>query len=404
MPLSERVDCAIVGGSFAGLSLACRLAQDGLTVRVIERRVGRPPAKARLTVQPNGLAALARIGLLAPICDLGTRIAELRFIERRSGRDLASYRYGELPGPHAFAVSMSPPVLQQCLLERLAELGAEPVVRGAEFVDVLRDRAVHGLTYRDSSGTSVDVEARCVVGADGARSSVRAALAIPVRIGRGVDSYVLGMGAIPSEMRVGNLYVYCDRGWHDGLVATTDGVHFWDHVAADNEDAVAANDLRRWRATYTARVPRGEEVLAPIHSWDDVLVARVRRVRAGSRAVDGAALIGDAAGTVHPAVAQGANLAMEDGVLLGEVLLTHPGRGPIPAALLDEYALPRSRKHLAYQSWSYFSAGCLDSPNRFWHFLGVAGLSLSAVRPVRWRQLRVSSGLAFGDAPWAESA
>jgi 2-polyprenyl-6-methoxyphenol hydroxylase-like FAD-dependent oxidoreductase len=398
--VAERVDCAIVGGSFAGLTLACRLAQDGRSVRVIERRVVRPPAKARLSMQPDGLAALAHIGVLDAICDLGTRIGELRFIER-GGRHLATYRYSELPGPYAFAVSMSPPVLQQILLDRLAELDGEPVVRGAEFVDVLRDGAIRGLVYRDPNGSTVEVESRCVVGADGARSSVRAALAIPVRIGRGVDSYVLGMGAIPSEMRLGDLDVYCDRGWHDGLIATTDGLHFWDHVAADNREAVEAKDVQRWRRTYAERVPCGEEVLEPIRSWDDVLVASVRRVRAGLRAVDGAALIGDAAGTIHPAVAQGANLAMEDAVALGEVLVMNPGRRPISADVLQAYAVPRARKHRGYQNWSYFSAGCLNSPNRFWRFLGVAGLSLSAVPTVRWRQLRVSAGLAFGGAPWA---
>jgi 2-polyprenyl-6-methoxyphenol hydroxylase-like FAD-dependent oxidoreductase len=398
--MAERVHCAIAGGSFAGLSLACRLAQDGRSVRVIERRVARPSAKGRLTVQPNGLAALARIGVLERVCDLGTRIPELRFIAR-GGRGLAVYRYSELPGPYAFAVSMSPPVLQQCLLDRLAELGGEPVVRGAEFVDVLRNGAVRGFAYRAADGATVEVESRCVVGADGARSSVRAALAIPVRIARRADSYVLGMGAVPSHMRLGDLHVICDRGWHDGLLATRDGLHFWDHVAADNRDAIAARDLGAWMRAYVSRIPCGDEVLARLQSWDELLVASVRRMRAGARAVDGAALIGDAAGTVHPAVAQGANLAIEDGVALGEVLIAHPGRRPISAALLQEYAVPRTRKHLAYQAWSYFSAGCLDSPNSFWRFLGIGGLSLSALPSVRRRQLRVSAGLAFGDAPWA---
>jgi 6-methylpretetramide 4-monooxygenase len=401
--MAERFECAIIGASFAGLSLACRLAQDGRRVRVIERRVGLPAAKVRITVQPNGLAALERLGILDRVCDLGTRIAELEFVTP-AYRRLATYNYAELPGPFAFAVSMSPPVLQQCLLDRLAELGAEPVVRGAEFVDVLRNGAVRGFAYRDPAGATVEVESRCVVGSDGARSSVRAALSIPVRIARRVDSYVLGMGAVPSEMRPGDLRVFCDRGWHDGLVATKDGLHFWDHVSADNRDVVAAMDLEGWKRSYVARIPCGEEVLAPVSSWGDLLVAGVRRVRAGTRAVDGAALVGDAAGTVHPAVAQGANLAIEDGVALGEVLVAHPGRAPIRAALLQEYAVPRTRKHRAYQAWSYFSAGCLDSPNNFWRFIGIGGLSLSALAPVRWRQLRVSSGLAFGDAPWAERA
>jgi 2-polyprenyl-6-methoxyphenol hydroxylase-like FAD-dependent oxidoreductase len=239
-----------------------------------------------------------------------------------------------------------------------------------------------------------ELRASCVVGADGPGSRVRQALGVAVSVKRAPDSYVLGMGRMTEAFRFGKVVIYCAPGWHDGLVPTTDGVHFWDHVTDENRAAVEARDLEGWRDVFSARIPMGRAIVEPIERWDELAVLTLRRMRAAERVVDGAVLIGDAAGTVHPAVGQGANIAIEDAVRLGEVLAAQPAGEVVRRSALEGYARERGKKLTAYQIWSYFSAGCLDTPSTIWRFLGVTGLRLSVLGPVRRRQLRWSAGLA----------
>jgi 2-polyprenyl-6-methoxyphenol hydroxylase-like FAD-dependent oxidoreductase len=129
------------------------------------------------------------------------------------------------------------------------------------------------------------------------------------------------------------------------------------------------------------------EIAAGVGSWDELTVLTARPFRARTRIAPGAALIGDAAGTVHPHVGQGANLALEDAVALGEVLLA--GRP------LAEYARPRERKLRRYIAFSRFSAGSLDAPNAAWRAVRRSGYLWSRVRPVRRDVVRRMAGLAW---------
>jgi 2-polyprenyl-6-methoxyphenol hydroxylase-like FAD-dependent oxidoreductase len=65
---------AIVGAGFAGLALACTLGRAGRRVVVLERRAALPAGGAAIAIQPNGLSALERLGLLEQALAPGSRI------------------------------------------------------------------------------------------------------------------------------------------------------------------------------------------------------------------------------------------------------------------------------------------------------------------------------------------
>src|SRR5687768_15790847 len=70
----ERLDAAIVGAGFAGLALACLLAEHGRAICILERRPDLRSGGAAILLQPNGLAALDRLGVLEPVLGAGSRI------------------------------------------------------------------------------------------------------------------------------------------------------------------------------------------------------------------------------------------------------------------------------------------------------------------------------------------
>jgi 2-polyprenyl-6-methoxyphenol hydroxylase-like FAD-dependent oxidoreductase len=387
------VDVVVVGGGFAGLTLACRLAQDGFEVTVIERQVAPPRARRAVFLQPNGLAALARIDVLRDLLNAGPRVNLVRMCDRE-GRERAVYSYGELRHPHPYMVPVDPGAFQSVLVERLGALGAELPVTGAEFTELLwEDGNVAGLRYRDASGTNHQMEAPCVVGADGPASAVRRALGIETRALAPPDPYVLGIGNSPDGLPRDEGAVFCGSGYGDGVFPTNGGAYFWDHVTAENRAAVEARDLNAWRAVFANRIPLGDQVAGVLTEWSELIVLLVRVTRVARRTADGVALIGDAAGTVHPQSAQGANLSLEDAVKLGDTLAGELKGAPITTTQLAPWARARERKLHSYQRFSLLTARSLDARGPAWRGMRRAGFGWAHLGPARRELLRWTAGL-----------
>ena len=388
----DEVDVAIVGAGFAGLAVACGLA-GRRSVRIIERRTAPPAERRALILQPNGLAALQELGALEPVLASGTRARIVRLCDPE-GRSRAFYDYGELNHAQPYLLSIEAAALQQALEGQLSSQSDFELLRGCAFDGLLRaGDAVAGIRYVDSSGESRELRTGCVVGADGAGSLVRAAAGIATTTPAAPDPYVIGIGGPAPRVAPGEIAMYCGRGFANGVVPLDGNAYFWDHVTAENREAVKAGDLDGWRAVYRERVPDAAALTAPLTSWEELTVLVPRPFRARARATDGLALLGDAAGTVHPHSAQGANLALEDAVALAAVLREHGGSRPVPGSSLAAYAVPRHRKLGFYVRWSRLAAGSLDAPNPAWRAMRGAGYLWNRVGPVRRTLLRRQAGV-----------
>jgi len=393
MDRPEHLDVAIVGAGFAGLALACKLAGEGRAVCVLERRPDVSSGGAAIMLQPNGLAALDRLGVLESVLDAGSRIDRSSLRDMRD-RELGSLDWGELRHSHPFVVAIRRVDVLGVLAERMAQLDAGALRTACEFRDLVREgEVVCGLRYRNGDGQERELRAACVVGADGAGSSVRNALGIRTTKISPPDSYVAGLGRLPPEKTPNEAVIYCGRGFGDGVVPVRGQALFWDHVTAQNRAAVEAQDLAQWRALYGGRVPGGLDITEAIASWDELTVFTVRTQLARRRTADGAALAGDAAATVHPHTAQGANLALEDAVALGELLSGRRSREPVRRAELERYERSRHRKAFRYVLSSPVAAGYIDAPNAGWRAMRTVGRYSVRVPPLRRAALRVTAGL-----------
>jgi len=154
---------------------------------------------------------------------------------------------------------------------------------------------------------------------------------------------------------------------------------------------VEAGDLAAWRATFERRVSSAGEFLDALQRWEQLTVIGVRPFWAATRAAPGAALAGDAAGAVHPHAAQGANLALEDAVALGEAVA---GLSGTLTRRLSLYARARQRKLRRYVVWSLLAAGSLDGPSAAWRAVRRYGFLWNRVGPMRRELLRRQAGLA----------
>ncbi len=155
------IDLLVVGGGPVGLATALYAHQAGLSVVVVEPRVGPIDKACGEGLMPGAVAALRRLGI-EPSGHLfrGIRYTDGRWIaeaEFRSGTGIGVRRID----------------LHQALLDAVSERGIEVIPEGVDHV------------RQDSAGvTAAGIRARYLAAADGLHSSVRRLVGLEVPAGR----------------------------------------------------------------------------------------------------------------------------------------------------------------------------------------------------------------------------
>ncbi len=320
----ERVPVLIIGGGVGGLATAAALGRAGVGVRVLERAPVLEPLGAGVTLFPNAVRALRRLGISgleampatsAPggfwRCD-GTLLVteEPAQLERRYGAPLVALHRGDL---------------QTALLE---QLGHDIVVPGADARHLEQDASGVVVTLAEGARVGADL----LIGADGVHSVTRATiLADGEPDYHGIVAY-RGVVDLEAPERIGEFW---GPGGVFGVVPLMDGRVYWYATRLEPDQEGAAADLGTTFGDWCAPVPRvleqgGRRLRHPL----------VDRPPARAWTRGRVTLLGDAAHPMLPFLGQGACQAIEDAVALGAaVTLT----GPVPAALARYESTRRDR-------------------------------------------------------------
>jgi 2-polyprenyl-6-methoxyphenol hydroxylase-like FAD-dependent oxidoreductase len=306
LPSSNENPVAIVGGGIAGLAAARALTKRGISCVVLERRTTPSDGGLAINLPGNAVRALARLGLGEDIRSAGH---PLHRREYRTEKDRLLFGIDE----DAFwPEQMRPCAMRRSKLIELLATGVpdDCIRRGVGLEQLFLQDDGADLKLVDGS----HLRASIVIGADGVRSGVRGAL-FGTRAGQdhaliaqaswrfmapdpGIDCWTVwaGPAGLILLMPVGNGEVY---GWAAAS-----------HSRADDVSHAALIAL-------TARFPdrvRAAVAGASIHH------SPLEEVRLDRWSKGRAVLIGDAAHATAPVWAQGAALAMEDAVVLADVL------------------------------------------------------------------------------------
>jgi 2-polyprenyl-6-methoxyphenol hydroxylase-like FAD-dependent oxidoreductase len=167
-----RTEVIVAGAGPTGLALACGLRAAGVDVRVLDKAAGPAVTSRALGLQPRGVEVLDRLGALGDLPDRGLPIRSVTI--NVDGRELARFPVGQptrLGGPRGLLMSQAD--IEGALRDRLAARGGD--VEWGRGISALLLRT-DGVTVRLDDGSEAD--AAWVVGADGAHSVVRKAMAI----------------------------------------------------------------------------------------------------------------------------------------------------------------------------------------------------------------------------------
>ena len=330
----------VVGGGIGGIAAAVALVRAGLNVRVYEQAQQLTEVGAGVSLSPNGLRMLERLGVGEGIGRLGARYAsaQLRFSDGRAVRH----------EPHQFTrPGQNVGIHRADLLALLAgQLPAGTVRTGHRCTGFRQDAASATAVFADRAPAEADV----VIGADGIHSVLQGFVAAPAKpVFSGVVAYrglvprVAGYPADAMRMWVGESKHFLVFPVRAGQLLNYVG--FVPSDASVRESWSASGDPAALAAHFAGWDPVIGEVIAAISGpggsgfrWAMYDRAPLPRWSSGRLT-----LLGDAAHPMLPHLGQGANQALEDAVTLATLLGASPGPAGVPRALAAYEGLRRDR-------------------------------------------------------------
>jgi 2-polyprenyl-6-methoxyphenol hydroxylase-like FAD-dependent oxidoreductase len=289
---SDRINAvraAIVGGGIGGLAAAVALRRVGIETVVLERAERLETVGAGLTLSPNAVRALERLGLVAAVraASAGGRRLLVRAARGRTLLRVELHEPLEMLGVH------------RADLQRILADVAGDVRLGSEVADV----------------EALAADADVVVGADGINSVVRAALhGAEPPLYAGYDGW-RAVTDFDDERVRGGFSETWGRGDRFGLVPLGGGRLYW--FVSESGGQRERQPFARRFADWHEPIP---EVIAatPEHAPSMTPIQWRRPLRSWGRGR--MTLLGDAAHAMTPDLGQGAGQALEDAVVLAAKL------------------------------------------------------------------------------------
>ncbi len=340
--MEGKVDVAIVGAGIPGLALALALRERNLSTVLLDARRNVEAVPRGLTLQPNGLEALDKLGLLSRVRDAGSE-AQIFEIRNPDGKLLLEADYSLLDHPQNYLLTVNASELDLALRYKAERSGAD-VVWGADFQGLVRSNGlVKGVSFQTDLGQD-QVMASVVVGADGAQSRVREAMGAKVEVKKYSDSFITGLvGPVASlpgfrwDVKA-RARQYQNPGIMLGLMpAGTGATYFFYSVGSRSFDEIKKAGVQKLKQELYRLAPETKTAFDSFQGWTGIGYFTPTYGKVDRWVDNGVALLGDSVHTFHPHAGQGLNLSLQDALVLAEVIAKAIGKGNSSAEALREY-------------------------------------------------------------------
>jgi 2-octaprenylphenol hydroxylase len=397
--MKSSYDIVIVGGGMVGAALACALGNSALKVVVLDRTPAVSPPEKGYDQRVSALTLASR----ALFENLGAwegmarrRVSPVREMQVSSGTGSGSIHFNAAEiGEPALAYIVENSVIQTALIERLHQFTNVHHLCPVEIVDITL--ADNGAVVTLKDGRSL--QAKLLVGADGADSEVRRAVGIETQ---SLNLHQKGIVATvttekPHEATARQVFLATGPLAFLPLDETHTCSIVWSADTARADQLMALDDT-----AFVAELQQAfGDSLGKIQTIGLRAGFPLALSHANAYTAPHLALVGDAAHTVHPLAGQGVNLGFLDAATLAEVLLNAVAKQKDIGvhAVLRRYERWRKGDNLAMVSitggFKYLFGNDLPVVSQ----LRNLGLDLTnAATPIKNFIMRRASGLE-GDLP-----
>lgn len=311
-PSGRPLRILVVGAGVGGISIARGLLRDGHDVTVFERRPHVTAGGGAVTIWSNGATVLAQLGV--DMDHAGQRLSTVRVVTS-AGRRVATLDLTAIVDRLGASVRMVP---RRVLLERLMDgFPADRIRCNSRAVEAVNTHNGVRLRFEDGSSTEGDL----LIGADGLHSMVRDNVGAKPAKPTGWCSWQ-GLANVPdvADKHVAVIII----GEHGNLGLWPAGgsdLQWWFDLPWSSEFVRPRRPIDMIRANFTGWSDSVDRVLATLTD-EDLARSPFPHFRhpipgAGQGAVT---LLGDAAHTMPPTLAQGTNQALLDTMVLCKAL------------------------------------------------------------------------------------
>lgn len=196
----------VIGAGPTGLMLGCLLRHLGVECTLVEQREAIDPRTRAVMVHAAGLEILEGLGLRTALEERGVR---QRRIDFHTGHGAVfSIDFSGLDTDFPYYLNVPQPEVEELLAQRFTALGGR-LLRGLRYVCHHEDEHGVGVELQDADSTPTGLNARYLVAADGASSTVRTALGIDFPGVTYPMSYLLAEGAprVPADPDASAMYI-----------------------------------------------------------------------------------------------------------------------------------------------------------------------------------------------------
>ena len=317
----------IAGGGIGGLAAALALLEKGIDVEVYEQARELKEVGAGVQLAANGTRVLHALGLGEELKALSCEAQGKEIRHWQTGETWKLFDLGpasiERYGFPYFTVYR--PDLLDVLARAVRRLKPDAIHLGARCAGLEQDASVVTLKLQDGA-ISGDV----LIGADGVHSAVRQALFGADR--PAFTGVIAWRGIVPMERLPRHMARMVGSNW----VGPGGHVVHYPLRAGKLMNFVGALERADWQVeSWTARGTNAE-LRADFRGWHEDIQAFIREIDAPYKwalmvrpplerwSVGRVSLLGDAAHSMLPFLAQGAVMAIEDGYVFARCLAAHP--------------------------------------------------------------------------------